>query len=77
MHRLIDLAAAECHGAAQVYLAGIEKTADEKHDGRIAYRPYYLALVHRVEVVHLHTYVACGTLANEGIDRHVLHVLEG
>ena len=54
----------------EVHAAAIEESAEEYHRRRV-YGPYHFALVHGVDVVDLHSHVACRALALEG---HHLHI---
>ena len=79
MAGFVHLAAAKCHRAAQIHTARIEQTANEEHHRGVADGPYHLALVHRVNVVNLHTDVAgrTGTVEHGQLyDVFNLHLLQ-
>ncbi len=74
--RLADLASGNSHRAGQVDASGQEQAAEED-DSRGIDRPDYFALVDRVDVVHLHTNVACGASSVEDGHFHVLSLMQG
>ena len=74
---VFDLTTAEGHRATQIDLSGIEETTDEEHDRRITDGPHHLTLIHRVEMVHLNTYVTGRTRTVEHVHVDILHALQG
>ena len=68
---LTHLTAANSNGTGELNMTCEQQTTEE-NDSRRVYRPYSLSLVHRVEMIHLNTYIASRTRPIENGDLHVL-----
>ena len=71
--RLANFASSHGHRARQVHAPREQQPAEENHC-RGLNNPHHFALIHGVEVVHLHAYVACRTGTVEDVHFHVFRV---
>ena len=69
------LASCHSHLLAKIHLTSKEKTTEED-DSRWVYCPYHLALVDRVDMVDLYSYITSRTRTVEHIDLHILCLLK-